>query len=140
MRRAQKAAEISDLCVCVQDVSRDVLCQSAGGDGACSCRERVGVETVAVLNKIDLLEAAGLGEGPNPGLAGGDAAAGVHVCRLSCKTGEGLSEFVQTLEARVAARCQSTSTEGPAIAHARHRAHLQVLGCEGIGGGGLGGW
>ncbi|XP_062815278.1 tRNA modification GTPase GTPBP3, mitochondrial [Anolis carolinensis] len=75
-----------------------------------------------VLNKADLLageakaalEAACAGTGPSP------------ACLLSCKTGDGIEAFLQTLGERLADLCGDPQVGSPSPTRARHRLGLTL--------------
>ncbi|XP_062034254.1 tRNA modification GTPase GTPBP3, mitochondrial isoform X1 [Lepus europaeus] len=123
VRRARERLEQADLILALLDASdlasaasRDFLdavvapraAQSPGGSGQ---------RLLLVLNKSDLLPAAG--PGPRPELP-------PHLL-LSCLTGAGLDRLLEALKAELAAVCGDPATGPPLLTRARHQHHLQ--GC-----------
>ena len=124
----------------------DDAAAAAGSDGA-----EVGVEAIRllVLNKLDLLSKGDLPSAPTanaPTAAGSSdsapiantptttAAAAAAACallpaasqwRLSCATGDGLTDFLEALSRLVASRYGAADGEPALITRARHREHLQ---------------
>ncbi|CAM9872880.1 unnamed protein product, partial [Choristocarpus tenellus] len=107
------------------------------GDGVLSSSPRMATDVIVVANKADLLVGKGgsAEEGDDGHAAARRSRWGVGVeggrekmWRLSCKTREGLEEFVGHLEAEVQSRFQSTADdESPLITRRRHREHVE--GC-----------
>jgi tRNA modification GTPase len=88
----------------------------------------IGAESLVVVNKVDLVDAAAP---PTPNLppplrgrAGvGAAAAGLQPLSISCKTGQGLDALLDQLAQRVSGALQPG--EAPALTRLRHRQALE---------------
>ncbi|MBN3317106.1 GTPB3 GTPase, partial [Atractosteus spatula] len=139
VRRARERVEQADLTLAVLDVTalprdprsspsfltgylRDVL--SAGqdpGSGLGRC--------LLVLNKTDLLtgeQVDGLRGVLSPRPEGLPP-----VCLLSCRTGDGLGDFLGVLQEQVETMCGDPLAGAPSLTQARHRSHLQKC-CQGL--------
>lgn len=111
--------------VCVQDASRpdETLCSfvwSVPDARPCTCREVASQQAVIpVVNKADAMEGTlRLLEEPKEG-------AMPAPILVSCRTGSQLDTLVEKLTAVVTQLCEAGRTaENPAVARARHRAHL----------------
>uniref|UniRef100_W5M5D7 5-taurinomethyluridine-[tRNA] synthase subunit GTPB3, mitochondrial n=1 Tax=Lepisosteus oculatus TaxID=7918 RepID=W5M5D7_LEPOC len=139
VRRARERVEQADLTLAVLDVTelprdtrsspsfltgylRDVL--NAGqdpGSGLGRC--------LLVLNKTDLLtgeQVDGLRGVLSPRPEGLPP-----VCLLSCRTGDGLGDFLGVLQEQVETMCGNPLAGAPSLTQARHRSHLQQC-CQGL--------
>eukprot|EP00051_Salpingoeca_urceolata_P017765 m.244936 g.244936 ORF g.244936 m.244936 type:complete len:330 (-) comp19044_c0_seq5:16-1005(-) len=130
VRRAEFVLKTADLVLCVQDTSRkpEELCCRAVGDGVapcvCDATASPGARRLVALNKTDL-DRGSKSPVTRTRATSGDGALPLHTCALSCKTQQGYVEFLNHLQHHVEHLCTTESPEGPAIAHLRHRAHLQ---------------
>ena len=106
--------------------------EAGGADGGLAATEAV---RLLVLNKVDLLAKEGGGKGGDKdGGSGGGGGGGAQLCDLmpasaqwavSCETGEGLQDFLDSLATLVASRYGTSDSEPALITRARHREHLQ---------------
>jgi len=132
VRRAEQTSQSADLRVCVQDLSAgaDYICTSLGtGTANCNCllQQPHEIPTIVVLNKLDLTAAEESARASSMETSTAPHASHIRSCHaVSCRTREGIDSFLGALQAGVSHCCSAHSEEGPIVAHARHRAHLQV--------------
>ena len=80
-----------------------------------------------MLSKVDLIAAVGVDDMVGKAAAAFSAdPSPPAVLALSCRTKHGVDEFTHLLTALVASKCRAMTSEGPAVAHARHRTHLEI--------------
>lgn len=121
LRRAREAASTADLVIIVMDISTGPakLLQLSTKEMARLECERLNLSFNAegnylvLLNKLDLTSSS-----VSINQSG--------VSALSCKTGQGLEEFLVDLEKKLAELCANPMQEAPLITSSRQRHHVQV--------------
>lgn len=66
---------------------------------------------IVLANKLDLISSSPCSPG---------------ICTMSCKTEQGLEEFLERLQSKVAEMCANPLEEAPLITSSRQRHHVQV--------------
>ncbi|EJU06512.1 P-loop containing nucleoside triphosphate hydrolase protein [Dacryopinax primogenitus] len=120
VQRAGQAVEGADLAVCVLSLPELV---NNGFRVPDMIGKHVTQETVALLNKVDAVDPAQLGEWLD--FARMALPPGTPIWPISIQRGDGMSELSDGLAEVIKHRFHSEGDE-PLITHARHRAHLEA--------------